>query len=64
MASSNASAFNTKILLNNLRSKHSLVIKFGQFMYYYKRKFFIKKLYKKYGPESSSRPFLIFKDPQ
>ena len=64
MASSNAPAFNKKhILLNNLGSKHSLVIKFGQFMYYYKRKCFIKKLYKKYGPETSSRPFLIFKDP-
>ena len=31
MTSSNAQAWNTKhILLNNLGSKHSLVIKFGQ----------------------------------
>ena len=32
-----------KILLNNLGSKHSLLIKFDQFMTYYKRKNFIKK---------------------
>ena len=33
MASSNVQAWNTKhILLNNLGSKHSLVMKFGQFM--------------------------------
>ena len=50
------------ILLNNLGSKHNLVMKLGQFMYYYKRKFLIKKLYKKYGPETSSRRFLIFKE--
>ena len=37
MTSSNALAWNTKhILLNNLRSKRSLVMKFGQFMQYYK----------------------------
>ena len=44
MTSSNAQAWNTKhILLNNLGSKHSLVIKFGQFMQYYKIKKFIKR---------------------
>ena len=44
MTSSNAQAGNTKhILLNNLGSKHCLVIKFGQFMQFYKTKFFIKK---------------------
>ena len=32
------------MLLNNLGSKHSLLMKFGQFMSYYKRKKFIKKL--------------------
>ena len=33
MTSSNAEAWNTKhVLLNNLGSKHSLVIKYGQFM--------------------------------
>ena len=37
MTSSNAQAWNTKhILLNNLGSKRSLVMKFGQFMQYYK----------------------------
>ena len=41
-------AWNMKhILLNNLRSKQSLVIKFDQFMQYYKRIFFFKKSYKK-----------------
>ena len=34
------------ILLNNLGSKHSLVMKLGQFIYY-KINFFIKKLYEK-----------------
>ena len=37
-------------------------MKFGQFMLYYKRKIFIKKLYERHGLESSSRPFLIFKE--
>ena len=37
MTSSNAEAWNTKhILMNNLGSKRSLVMKFGQFMQYYK----------------------------
>ena len=41
---SNAQTWNTRhILLNNLGSRHSLVMKFGQFMQYYKTKFFIKK---------------------
>ena len=35
------------ISLNNLESKHSLLLKFDQFMSYYKRKKFIKKFYKK-----------------
>ena len=53
---------NTKhILVNNLGSKCSLVIKFGQFMQYYKIIFFIKKFYKKCGLETSSKPFLVFK---
>ena len=39
MTSSNAWAWNKKyILQNNLGSKHSLLMKFGQFMSYYKRK--------------------------
>ena len=37
------------ILLNNLGSKDSLVIKFGQFMQHYKIKFFIKKFYEKFS---------------
>ena len=37
MTSSNAYAWTKKsVLLNNLQSKHSLVMKFGQFMSYYK----------------------------
>ena len=35
------------ILLNNLGSKRSLVMKFGQYMQYYKIIFFIKKFYEK-----------------
>ena len=50
------------ILLNNLRSKHCLLMKFGQFMSYYKRKNFIKNLYKKYGLKTSSRPFCVCKE--
>ena len=38
-------AWNTKdILLNNLRSKHSLVMKFGHFIQYYKGKFSYQKV--------------------
>ena len=63
MTSSNAQAWNTKlILLNNKGSKYSLVTKFGQFMWYYKIKLFIKKFCTKCGLETSSRPFLIFKE--
>ena len=43
-------------------SKDSLVMKFGQFIWYCERKFFFKKLSKKYGLETSSRPILIFKE--
>ena len=49
------------ILPNKFGSKHSPVMKFGQFIYY-KRKIFIKKLYETYGLETSSGPFLIFKE--
>ena len=45
-----------------LESKHCLVMKFGQFMQHYKIKFFIKKFCEKCGLETSSRPFLIFKE--
>ena len=50
------------ILLNNLESIHSLVIRFGQFTLYYQRQIAIKKLCEKCGPESSSKLFLIFKE--
>ena len=50
------------ILLSNLGSKRSLVMKFGQFVQYYKIIFFIKKFYEKWGLKTSSSPFLIFKE--
>ena len=47
MTSSNAQAWNTKhILLNNLGSKHSLVMKSGQFKQYYKI-IFLSQIYMK-----------------
>ena len=62
MTSSNPQVWKTKhILLNNLGSKCSLVMKFGQFIHY-KIFFFIKKLYKKCDLETSSRFFLISKE--
>ena len=62
MTSSNAQAWNTKhILLNNLGSKCSLVMKFGQFMQYYKI-ILSKRFYRKCGMEISSWPFLVFKE--
>ena len=51
-----------QILLNNLESKQSLVMKLGQFMKFYKRKNSIKNFYEKYDLETSLRPFLIFKE--
>ena len=48
--------------LNNLGGKHSLVIKFGQFMLTYKIEFFIKKLYENCSLEISSRPLANFKE--
>ena len=63
MTSLNAQAWNTKhLLLNNLGSKHILVMKFGQVMQYLKMKFFIKTFYEKCCLETSSRPILIFKE--
>ena len=58
MMSSNAQSYNKKhILLNNLGSEHSLLMKFGQFMLYFKRNNFIKNFYKNCGLKTSSRPF-------
>ena len=49
-------------LLNNLGSKHSLLMKFGQFMSDYKRKNFIKKFYKNCDLKTSSRFFCVCKE--
>ena len=59
MTSSDAKAWNNKhILLNNVGSKHSLVMKFGQL----KKKNVIQNFCEKCCPETSSRPFFIFKE--
>ena len=50
------------ILLSNLRSKHSLLMKFGQFMSHYKRRTFIRKFYKNCDLKTSSRPFCAGKE--
>ena len=64
MTSSNIQAWNTKhILLNNLGSKCNLVMKFGQFMQYYKTIFFIKKVYKNVAWELDQEPFWFSKNP-
>ena len=42
-------------------SKYSLLIKFGQFMWYYKRKSFLKKFYKNCNLETISRPSCVCK---
>ena len=44
------------ILLNNLGSKHNLVMKFGQFIQHCKRKLFIKNLIKMWA----GNYFLVF----
>ena len=49
------------ILLNNLGSKHSLLIKLGQFMSYYKRKNFLKKFNKNCDLKTSVRLFCVCK---
>ena len=63
MTSSNIQAWNTKlILLYNVRSKVSLVMKFGEFMQLYKLKFFIRKFCEIYCLETSSKLSLIFRE--
>ena len=47
---------------SNLESKHSLLMKFGQFMSYYLRNNFIKKFHKNYDLETSSRTFYVYKE--
>ena len=49
------------IKLDNLESKYSLLIKFGQFMSHYKRKNF-KIFYKNCSLKTSSRPFSVCKE--
>ena len=55
-------SINQYILLNNLGSKHSLLMKFDQFMSYYKRKNFSKKFDESCDLKTSSRPFLFAKN--
>ena len=50
------------ILLNNLGSKHSLLMKFGLFMSNYKRKMFTKKFYINCDLKTSSRLFCVCKE--
>ena len=50
------------ILLKNLKTKHSLVMTFDQFMSYYKRKYFFKDLYEKDCLETTSRSFCVCKE--
>ena len=50
------------ILLNNLGGKHSLSMKFGQFMSYSKVNNFIKKFCKNCDVKTSSRPFCVCKE--
>ena len=58
MTSSNAQSWNTKhILLNNLGSKCSLVMKFGQFMQYYKIIFLSKNPTKNVARKLVPSPF-------
>ena len=48
--------------MNNLESKHSISMKFGQFMSYSKRNRFIKKFCKNCSLKTSSRPFWVCKE--
>ena len=50
------------VLLDNLGSKHSLVMKFDQMMQYCKRKILIKKPYINYDLETSSRPYCVYRE--
>ena len=50
------------ILLSNLGSKHSLLMKFCQLCHITKKRKFIKKFYKKYSTKTSTRPFCIYKE--
>ena len=59
----NTEAWNKKCVLpNDLGSKHSLIMKFGQFMSCYKRRVYIEKC-KKYVARKLVWGFLVFKLP-
>ena len=61
MTSSNSWAWNTKhILLNNLRSNHSLVIKFGQFYVILQKKIFYQKILWKMWPGTKFQTLFNF----
>ena len=61
--SSNAYAKNKKhILLNNLGSKQSLIMKFGQFMPYYKEKILSKNSTKTANRKLAPGPFVFAKN--
>ena len=49
-------------VMSNLRSKYRLLMKFGQFMSYCKRKIFIKNFYKNCDLKTSSRLFCVCKE--
>ena len=50
------------ILLNNLGSKHGLLMKFRLFMSCSQRNNFNRKVCKKYGLKTSFRPFRVCKE--
>ena len=59
----NAEAWNEeKTLPNNFGGKHILVIKFGQFVQYYKRKYCIQKFYKINAWKLVLGPFVFLKN--
>ena len=59
--SSNAYAWNKKsILLNKLGGKHSLVMTFVQFVWYYQKKTFIKVSYKNVGFQTPVKHIFVF----
>ena len=54
--------FSKYISLNNLRSKHGLIMKFGQFMSYYKRKISSKNSIKTVVWKIVPGPFCIYRE--
>ena len=63
-SNAHAQARNTKhILLNNLGSKQSDNEIWPVYAILENKFFFVKKLYEKCGLKTSSRPFMVFKEP-